>query len=67
MIPLSSLRPLRLCVENPLPQEGPITTKIVLIGAGSVSFGTGTLCDLFGAHEALRGSIKPVERTNVSA
>jgi alpha-galactosidase len=33
-----------------------MTTKIVLIGAGSVSFGTGTLCDLFGAHEALRGS-----------
>ena len=31
-------------------------TKIVLIGAGSVSFGPGTLSDLFGAHEVLRGS-----------
>ena len=31
-------------------------TKIVMIGAGSVSFGTGTLCDLFGAEEHLRGS-----------
>jgi alpha-galactosidase len=31
-------------------------TKIVLIGAGSVSFGPGTLSDLFGAHEALHGS-----------
>lgn len=31
-------------------------TKIVLIGAGSVSFGPGTLSDLFGAHETLRGS-----------
>src|SRR5512135_3791684 len=30
--------------------------KIVLIGAGSVSFGTGTLCDLFAAREELRGS-----------
>jgi alpha-galactosidase len=31
-------------------------TKIVLIGAGSVSFGTGTLCDLFAAREELKGS-----------
>jgi alpha-galactosidase len=31
-------------------------TKIVLIGAGSVSFGTGTLCDLFAAREKLKGS-----------
>jgi alpha-galactosidase len=31
-------------------------TKIVLIGAGSVSFGTGTLCDLFAAREELEGS-----------
>jgi alpha-galactosidase len=31
-------------------------TKIVLVGAGSVSFGTGTLCDLFAARERLRGS-----------
>ncbi len=30
--------------------------KIVLIGAGSVSFGTGTLCDLFAAREELKGS-----------
>jgi alpha-galactosidase len=30
--------------------------KIVLIGAGSISFGPGTLCDLFGAREALAGS-----------
>ncbi len=30
--------------------------KIVLIGAGSASFGPGTLCDLFGAREALAGS-----------
>lgn len=33
-----------------------MVTKIVLVGAGSVSFGTGTLCDLFGASEVLRGS-----------
>lgn len=33
-----------------------IMTKIVLIGAGSVSFGPGTLSDLFAAREALRGS-----------
>jgi len=32
-------------------------TKIVLIGAGSVSFGTGTLCDLFAARDHLQGSI----------
>ena len=31
-------------------------TRIVLIGAGSVEFGTGTLCDLFAAREELRGS-----------
>jgi alpha-galactosidase len=31
-------------------------TKIVLIGAGSASFGTGTLCDLFAAREELEGS-----------
>ena len=31
-------------------------TKIVLIGAGSVSFGSGTLCDLFAARETLKGS-----------
>ena len=31
-------------------------TKIVLIGAGSVSFGFGTLCDLFAARAELRGS-----------
>ena len=31
-------------------------TQIVLIGAGSVSFGTGTLCDLFAARDHLRGS-----------
>ena len=31
-------------------------TKIVLIGAGSVSFGSGTLCDLFAAREELNGS-----------
>jgi alpha-galactosidase len=31
-------------------------TQIVLIGAGSVSFGTGTLCDLFAAREELKGS-----------
>ncbi len=31
-------------------------TKIVLIGAGSVSFGPGTLSDLFGARDVLRGS-----------
>jgi alpha-galactosidase len=31
-------------------------TKIVLIGAGSVSFGPSTLCDLFAAREELRGS-----------
>jgi alpha-galactosidase len=31
-------------------------TKIVLIGAGSVSFGSGTLCDLFAARDHLRGS-----------
>jgi alpha-galactosidase len=31
-------------------------TKIVLIGAASASFGTGTLCDLFAAREALQGS-----------
>jgi alpha-galactosidase len=31
-------------------------TKIVLIGAGSASFGTGTLCDLFAAREELGGS-----------
>jgi alpha-galactosidase len=31
-------------------------TKIVLIGAGSVSFGTNMLRDLFAAREALRGS-----------
>lgn len=30
--------------------------KIVLVGAGSTSFGVGTLCDLFGASESLRGS-----------
>jgi alpha-galactosidase len=32
-------------------------TKIVLIGAGSVSFGAGTLCDLYAAREHLRGSV----------
>ncbi len=31
-------------------------TKIVLIGAGSVSFGPGTLCDLFAARQELAGS-----------
>jgi alpha-galactosidase len=31
-------------------------TRIVLIGAGSVSFGTGTLCDLFAARDHLQGS-----------
>ena len=31
-------------------------TKIVLIGAGSVSFGTGTVCDLFAARDHLQGS-----------
>jgi alpha-galactosidase len=31
-------------------------TEIVLIGAGSVSFGTGTLCDLFAARDHLEGS-----------
>ncbi len=31
-------------------------TKVVLIGAGSVSFGTGTLCDLFAARDHLEGS-----------
>jgi len=31
-------------------------TSIVLIGAGSVSFGTGTLCDLFAARDHLQGS-----------
>lgn len=31
-------------------------TKIVLIGAGSVSFGTGTLCDLFATRHHLEGS-----------
>jgi alpha-galactosidase len=30
--------------------------KIVLIGAGSTSFGLGTLCDLFGAHAELHGA-----------
>ncbi len=44
-----------------------MTTKIVLIGAGSVSFGTGTLCDLFGAHEALRGSTIALVDTNPDA
>ncbi len=42
-------------------------TKIVLIGAGSVSFGTGTLCDLFGAHEALRGSTIALVDTDPAA
>jgi len=31
-------------------------TRIVLIGAGSASFGTGTLCDFFAAREELEGS-----------
>lgn len=31
-------------------------TKVVLIGAGSASFGRGTLCDLFAARKALKGS-----------
>ena len=44
-----------------------MTTKIVLIGAGSVSFGIGTLCDLFGAHEALRGSTIALVDTNPDA
>jgi len=32
------------------------STKIVLIGAGSASFGAGTLCDLYAARDHLRGS-----------
>jgi len=44
-----------------------MTTKIVLIGAGSASFGTGTLCDLFGAHEALHGSTIALVDTDPAA
>ena len=44
-----------------------MTTKIVLVGAGSVSFGTGTLCDLFGAHEALSGSTLALVDTDPQA
>ncbi len=33
-----------------------MSCKIVLIGAGSTSFGSGTLCDLFAARDELRGS-----------
>lgn len=42
-------------------------TKIVLIGAGSVSFGPGTLSDLFGAYEALRGSTIALVDINADA
>ncbi len=39
-------------------------TKIVLIGAGSVSFGPRTLADLFYAREALQGSAIALVDTN---
>jgi len=39
-------------------------TKIVLIGAGSVSFGPRTLCDLFAYREKLRGSTIALVDTN---
>jgi alpha-galactosidase len=42
-------------------------TKIVLIGAGSVSFGTGTLCDLFAARGHLEGSAIALVDINVEA
>ena len=42
-------------------------TKIVLIGAGSVSFGTGTLCDLFAAREELKGSTVALVDVNPEA
>jgi alpha-galactosidase len=41
--------------------------KIVLIGAGSVSFGPGTLSDLFGARDALRGSTIALVDINAEA
>ena len=42
-------------------------TKVVLIGAGSVSFGTGTLCDLFAAREELKGSTVALVDVNPEA
>ena len=41
--------------------------KIVLIGAGSVSFGFGTLCDLFAARDELRGSTIALVDTDTTA
>jgi alpha-galactosidase len=42
-------------------------TKVVLIGAGSVSFGTGTLCDLFAARDHLEGSTIALVDINAQA
>lgn len=42
-------------------------TKIVLIGAGSFSFGSGTLADLFAARDTLRGSTIALVDTNTEA
>jgi alpha-galactosidase len=42
-------------------------TKIVLIGAGSVSFGPGTLCDLFAARDRLGGSVIALVDVNPDA
>jgi alpha-galactosidase len=42
-------------------------TKIVLIGAGSYSFGSGTLADLFAARDTLRGSTIVLVDTNTEA
>lgn len=42
-------------------------TKIVLIGAGSASFGFGTLCDLFAAREELVGATVALVDTDARA
>ena len=42
-------------------------TKIIIIGAGSVNFGMGTLCDLFAAREDLQGSTIALVDVNAEA